>query len=176
MIASPDDQDARYGSKNGSPWTGYKIHLTETYERNAPRLVTHIETTVATSRDATVTEKIQDDLIARGLEPEVHLADGGYMDADNLVSSQEKEIDLVGPVRPDSRWQSKVEGGYDVSRFKIDWEKKVAICPEDSPVATGNGARARTDNLTSISCSNRAFVINVMPALCALKPIRWVGY
>lgn len=36
MIASPDDQDARYGSKDGI-WTGYKIHLTETCERNAPR-------------------------------------------------------------------------------------------------------------------------------------------
>lgn len=130
MIASPDDQDARYGSKDGSTWTGYKIHLTETCEQEAPRLVTHIETTVATSRDATVTEKVQDDLIARGLEPEVHLADGGYMDADNLVSSQEKEIDLVGPVCPDSRWQSKVEGAYDVSRFQVDWEKKVAVCPE----------------------------------------------
>jgi transposase len=130
MIASPDDQDARYGSKDGSTWTGYKIHLAETCEPNAPRLVTHIETTVATSRDATVTKKVQDDLIDRGLEPEVHLADGGYMDADNLISSQDKEIDLVGPVRPDSRWQSKVEGAYDVSRFKIDWEKKVAICPE----------------------------------------------
>lgn len=66
MIASPDDQDARYGSKDGSTWTGYKVHLTETCEQDAPRLVTHIETTVATSRDAMVTEKVQTDCLSTG--------------------------------------------------------------------------------------------------------------
>jgi transposase len=130
MIASPDDQDARYGSKDGSTWTGYKVHLTETCEQDAPRLVTHIETTVATTRDATVTGAVQDDLIARDLKPDVHLADAGYTDADNLVNSQEKGIDLVGPVRRNSRWQAKVDGGYDVGQFEIDWENMVVTCPE----------------------------------------------
>jgi transposase len=130
MIASPDDQEARYGSKDGSTWTGYKIHLTESCEQNAPRLVTHIETTVATTRDATVTEAVQDDLIARDLKPDVHLADAGYTDAGNLVTSQEKGIELVGPVRANARWQAKVDGGYDVGQFKIDWEKMVVTCPQ----------------------------------------------
>lgn len=30
MIASPDELEARYGSKDGMTWTGYKIHITET--------------------------------------------------------------------------------------------------------------------------------------------------
>ena len=130
MLASPDDLDARLGAKDNSTWTGYKVHLTETCENDAPRLVTHVETTVATTRDAIVTKKVQNDLIALDLKPSVHLADAGYTDADNLVSSQAIGIDLVGPVRTDSRWQSKADDGYDVSRFEIDWEKMVAICPQ----------------------------------------------
>lgn len=41
-----------------------------------------------------MTAAIQDDLIARGLAPETQLVDMGYVEADMLVSSQHKGMDL----------------------------------------------------------------------------------
>ncbi len=130
MIASPDETDARYGSKGSRTWTGYKVHLTETCDETAPRLITQVETTVATTPDASVLENIQDDLVARDLKPESQWVDGGYPNVDVLLSSQEKGIDLIGPMRPDTSWQAKMEGGYDQAKFSIDWDKMIATCPE----------------------------------------------
>ncbi|WP_405684647.1 transposase [Streptomyces sp. NBC_00057] len=38
-LCSPYDTDARYGIKRGSGWTGYKAHLTETCEPDAPHVI-----------------------------------------------------------------------------------------------------------------------------------------
>jgi transposase len=130
MVASPDELEARYGSKDGMTWTGYKIHITETCDEDSPRLITHIETTVATTTDGSVTEKIQDDLIEQGLSPESHWVDGGYADVDILLNSQKKGIDLIGPMHQDTSWQTKVEGGYNQTKFSIDWDNMTATCPE----------------------------------------------
>lgn len=130
MIVSPDELEARYGSKGSRKWTGYKVHLTETCDEIAPRLITQVETTVATTPDASVLEDIQDDLIARDLTPESHWVDGGYPNVDVLLSSQEKGIDLIGPMRPDTSWQAKVERGYDQRKFVIDWDNMIATCPQ----------------------------------------------
>jgi hypothetical protein len=77
-----------------------------------------------------MTEAIQVDLMARDLSPETHWVDAGYVSTDNLLSSQEKGIDLLGPARGDSSWQARLEGGYDQTQFTIDWENMVATCPE----------------------------------------------
>ena len=41
----------------------------ETCVDEQPRLITHVETTVATDYDISATAKIRDDLIAKGLQP-----------------------------------------------------------------------------------------------------------
>jgi len=130
MISSPDDLEARYGSKGGTTWTGYKVHLTETCTADAPHLITHVETTVATTTDGSVTAKIQDDLIERDLSPESHWTDGGYTHGEVLLSSQKKGIDLIGPMHRDTSWQAKLDGGYDQTKFTIAWDEMVATCPE----------------------------------------------
>jgi transposase len=130
MIASPDDLDARYSSKYGVGWTGYKLHVTETCDPEEPRLITQVTTTVATVPDSNMTEPIQEDLISRDLSPETHWVDAGYVNTDNLLSGQEKGIDLLGPARGDSSWQARMEEGYDQTQFTIDWENMVATCPE----------------------------------------------
>jgi hypothetical protein len=110
MIASPDDLDARYSSKYGAGWIGYKLHITETCDPEEPRLITQVTTTVATVPDSNMTEAIQEDLVCRDLSPDTHWVDAGYVNTDNLLSSQEKEIDLLGPARGDSSWQARTEG------------------------------------------------------------------
>jgi transposase len=45
FISSPYDEEAHYSKKRSTSWISYKVHLTETCDANAPRLITHVETT-----------------------------------------------------------------------------------------------------------------------------------
>jgi transposase len=129
MISSPDDLEARYCVKRTTEWTGYKVHLTETCDPKHPHLITQVETTVSTQHDVKATGKIQDELITKGLKPNTHLVDEGYMEADLLVSSQKKGIDLFGPVPSSKSWQDREEDAFDHSQFTIDWDNMQAHCP-----------------------------------------------
>ena len=131
LIHSPYDVEARYSIKRGMPWLGYKVHLTETCDDDAPHLITQVETTVATVQDDAVTARIQDDLAARGLAPAVHLVDAGYTTAAHLVTSRTTHgIDLVGPVAVSGGWQARAATGFDLDRFVIDWDARTVACPQ----------------------------------------------
>jgi transposase len=129
MISSPHDLDIHYRVKRSTEWTGYKVHLTETCEKEHPRLITQVETTTSSVHDVKMTEKIQDDLAARNLKPEIQIVDQGYIEIDLLIKSHEKDIDLVGPVASGKSWQSKEEDAFDHTQFVIDWERQRATCP-----------------------------------------------
>jgi transposase len=75
--------------------------------------------------------RIQNDLATRNLLPSVHLLDGGYVDAELLVTAQTAhQIDVVGPTFG-SYSRQRLEGqGYDLSAFVLDWEAKQARCPQ----------------------------------------------
>jgi transposase len=130
MIASPYDVDARYSEKRGLSWRGYKVHLTETCDDETPNVITHVETTLATTQDVTVVETIHQALAQQALLPEVHLVDGAYTSGEQLVSSQQAyQIDLTGPMRPDQSWQAHDAQAYDASHFHIDWDQEIVTCP-----------------------------------------------
>jgi transposase len=57
-IRSPYDLDARNSTKRTTNWTGYKAHLTESCDSEKPHIITHVETTLATSQDQTVVPAI----------------------------------------------------------------------------------------------------------------------
>ncbi|MDP9371351.1 MAG: transposase, partial [Chloroflexota bacterium] len=123
LIHSPYDTEARYSIKRGHPWLGYKVHLTETCDDDAPHLITQVETTPATVQDDAVTDRIQDELSTRGLPPAVHLVDAGYTTAGHLVTSRDEHgIDLVGPVAASAGWQARAGTGFDLDHFAIDWD------------------------------------------------------
>jgi transposase len=127
---SPYDIDARYGNKRSTTWTGYKVHVTETCDADAPHLIVHVETTPAPVTDSDMTAPIHQALADKGLAPSTHLADAGYVDAELLVTSQtEHSIELLGPVRPDVSWQAKEGKGFDISAFVIDWKAGTVTCP-----------------------------------------------
>jgi transposase len=129
MITSPDDLEARFAVKREMSWTGYKVHVTETCDPDQPRLFTQVETTLATTHDVHLAEPIQQDLLARDLAPETMLVDSGYIEADLLVSSAKRGIDLFGPPPANKTWQAKDEEAFDHTQFAIDWERMVATCP-----------------------------------------------
>ena len=100
-IESPYDTDARFRAKAGMSWTGYMVHLTESCDEGAPRLVVHTETTPANVHEAMRIEPIHAAIAAQGIAPAEHLVDAGYMSAEHLMAARERYgIDLVGPARP----------------------------------------------------------------------------
>ncbi len=129
-LESPYDPDARYRSKNGMEWTGYMVHLSETCDDDAPRLIVHADTTAANVHEAMRTEPIHAALAAKGTAPATHLVDCAYVSAAHLVSARETfGIDLVGPPRENLSWQQR-QGGFRAADFRIDWEASRAFCPQ----------------------------------------------
>jgi transposase len=128
-IESPYDTEAKYSRKDETKWTGYKVHLSETCDEHLPHLITNVHTTVATTQDVDCTADIQETLHEKDLTPSRHLVDAGYIDADLLVQSASKYgIELFGPTRVNSSWQSR-EGGIDTTQFKVDWKNRKVTCP-----------------------------------------------
>ena len=130
-IESPYDPDAHFSQKRDAGWIGYKGHVTETCDPDQPYLVTHVATTPATQPDTVVLAEIQADLAAKALLPSEHLVDTGYTTPTGLVTSQTAhQVQLVGPVEPDSSWQARQAPGFALARFGIDWEQHTATCPQ----------------------------------------------
>jgi transposase len=130
QIETPHEPDARYGAKRSHHWVGYKVHLTETCDDDAPHLVTQVATTLAPEADVDQVASIQEDLARKALPPSQHLVDAGYVCGAHLVSSRDRHgIDLLGPMTADHQWQAKAGTGFDISHFHIDWEGQVVTCP-----------------------------------------------
>jgi transposase len=89
QIHSPYDAEARFSTKREIMWAGYKVHLTETCDEELPHLITHMETTAATTYDGAMTETIHAALEAKDLLPEEHVVDSGYLEAEVLVSAEQ---------------------------------------------------------------------------------------
>ncbi len=130
-INSPYDPEARYSHRRSTIWVGYKVHLTEACDEDAPRLITNVELTPAPPADYEMTATIHQHLAEKDCAPSVHLVDAGYVDAEQLVESQrEYQIDLHGPVVQNGTWQAKEGKGYDSAQFQVDWDALVATCPQ----------------------------------------------
>jgi len=129
-IDSPYDTDARYGIKRGVGWCGYKAHFSETSEPDRPHLIVHVATTVATTADVDTMPARHSDLADTDLLPDEHLVDAGYVSVDGVLAARaDHGIELVGPLPPDSGWQARDEGGFDLTRFQIDWDQRQVTCP-----------------------------------------------
>jgi transposase len=130
LIVSPYDVEARFSLKRDFSWVGYKVHLTETCDADTPHLITHVETTPATTPDEMALEPIHAALHERELLPADHLVDNGYIDTPRLLTSREQyQVRLVGPVTADSSWQAHAGQGYAAACFAVDWEAQQVTCP-----------------------------------------------
>jgi transposase len=130
LITSPYDVEARYSRKKSTAWTGYKVHFTETCEADAPHLIVEVTATSATMADGDIVGELHSHLDEQQMLPDQHLMDMGYVDAEVLAESQMRyQVDIVGPVMPDTSWASKEAGRFDHSQFLIDWQAKRVVCP-----------------------------------------------
>jgi transposase len=147
FISSPHDVEARYSKKSTTTWVGYKVHLTETCEDAAPHLIVHVATTPAPVADGDVTPTIHEALRDVDLLPGKHMADTAYVDAELLVDShREYAVELIGPTRPDYRWQARAGDGFAASDFVIDWDARHATCPEGQTSVSWSPAVDREHN------------------------------
>lgn len=130
LIHSPYDLEARYSLKHGSAWVGDKAHATETCDDDTPHVITHVETTPATTPDDNMLEPIHAALAAQALLPRDHLVDGGYTDSETLIASARNYgVHIVGPVAADPSWQAREGTGFDKAQFLVDWDQQVVTCP-----------------------------------------------
>jgi transposase len=164
-IWSPYDLDARNSTKRTTNWTGYKVHLTESCDEDAPHIITHVITAPATSPDQTVIPSIHQALAEKELLPEQHLVDQGYTSAQLLSNSQrDYDIDLFGPVPLNVGWQSKAGLGFDLSHFQINWKQKTAYCPQ--------GKRSSRWKKTQDAYGNPVIRVDFRASDCLVCPVR----
>jgi transposase len=131
LIHSPYDVEARYSIKRGMAWVGYKLHMTETCDDDTPHVITHVETTPATTPDDKMLETIHAALDTKALLPRAHLVDCGYTDSEILVESERNYgVTIVGPVAADPSWQARERTGYENGAFTINWKTHRATCPQ----------------------------------------------
>jgi transposase len=130
MAGSPYDPEAHYAKKGTTTWIGYKVHLTEACDEGGPHLITHVETTPAPVVDRDALDTIHDGLKAKGLLPNTHLVDAGYVAADQLVASRRNYgVTLLGPAPQNYQWQTQSGEGFTLQDFIFNWDRQVAICP-----------------------------------------------
>lgn len=166
IIHSPYDPEARFSIKRQTEWFGYKAHLTETCEDDQPHLITHVETTPATTQDEQMTDTIHQALEAKGMLPKEHLLDRGYVTTNILIESQEKQgVEVLGPIKVDTTWQAQAGRGFDVSGFTIDWEHQKVICPR------GQVSQVWTDNRKD-NAGNRRIYTRFAKNSCQACPVR----
>jgi transposase len=130
-VESPYEPEARYTTKRTWHWVGYKVHLTETCDDDRPHLLTQVATTIAPASDVQQLASIHAALAKSEVLPAQHLVDAGYVRARNLVEGREQyQVDVIGPIPADHQWQAKTQTGFDVSQFAVDWDARVATCPQ----------------------------------------------
>jgi transposase len=112
-------------------WIGYQVYRTEPCDDDPPHVITHGETTLATTADDKMLETIHAALAEHPLLPHEHLVDCGYTDSEILVGSdQAYGGTIVGPVAADLSWQAREATGLANSAFTINWETHTATCPQ----------------------------------------------
>jgi transposase len=120
-------------------------------------VITHVETTAAPTADGEVTPLVHEDLRQKDLLPAVHLVDTGFLDAELIGRSRQDDgVELLGPTRPDVKWQANEGTGFDVQRVAIDWEQERATCPAGK-ISTGwtPAIDKRTNHVITITCSSK---------------------
>jgi transposase len=151
-VVSPYDPEARSSRKRDTTWLGYKVHLTETCDQDphVPHVITHVETTPATVQDSEVMPGICEDLQTKGIAPSEHFVDQSYTSGGQLVKQREARTQIVGPVQAETSWQKRGQTGYAVQHFALDWQNRVATCPQGKQSLSWVQRMDRRQHLTEV--------------------------
>lgn len=157
QIRSPYEVEARYAEKRGQGWLGYKVHVSESCAADAPRLITQVTTTGATTPDVKALPAIQAELAAHERLPQRQLVDAGYVEASALVTSAQRYgIELCGPPLRNTSWQTRAGTGYAASDFQLDWARQQATCPGGQTSASWREKELRGQPMVQIKFARTA--------------------
>jgi hypothetical protein len=151
-IVTPHDPDARGGKKRDKIWTGDKVHVIETAAPDEPNLIVGVVSTNPRVDDGAVLPEIIEQTQEALPGVDTLLGDAGYASANNSIIAANNGIELVAPPRPDSS-----TNGIRASKFEIDFERKVARCPE------GKESRRWSEKQDEITVRFRATDCRVCP-------------
>jgi transposase len=80
--------------------------------------------------DGDIVEELHARLDEWQMLPAQHWMERGSVDAEILAESQcRSQVDIVGPVMPDTFWASKEAGRFDHRQCQIDWQTHEMMCP-----------------------------------------------
>jgi len=123
-ICSPHETDARYSTKGGKGWIGYKVQVAETIGDEI-NFITYTEATDSTDHDGSIVAPYIKDQDEKGITPSEVYGDTHYNSEHNINCLEEQGINLKGPVAPiPNKEISKTNTG-----FSYDKEKVKVICP-----------------------------------------------
>jgi transposase len=125
VIETPHEIEARYATKRGQGWIGYKVQVTETCDEDRPHLIMDLEPTGALANDSPQLPPIQARLEAQDTLPGEQQVDQAYMSGENLVESAELGINLLGIPLDDTQGPA----GFQQPAFRIDLDQHQATCP-----------------------------------------------
>jgi transposase len=134
-VQNPHDPDAHYADKKTKQWIGYKVHVAETVDPEAPikkkgepaeHFITEILTTEAAQDEmAGLTEVLKREQEHHEITPQAMYTDAGYVTENTLTQAEQNGIELLGPTRPDPH-----KGPYNTDAFHVDVDKRQAVCPQ----------------------------------------------
>jgi transposase len=172
QIQSPHDPQARYSRKRHFAWVGDKVQVTETDDEGYPHIITDIVGTSSNRTDWEELPVIQARLATRACTPAEHYVDAGYMSGPNLEGSQNKHIDLIGPLPIVVTPQDLLVDGITQSHFQIDAKNNTVTCPQGhsatNPVPVNNSLSFRFPLKVCAACELR-------PRCCTGKGGRTIG-
>ncbi|WP_051751937.1 transposase [Streptosporangium amethystogenes] len=97
-LDSPHDPQARWSTKRDTTWSGYKVHLSEDCQADAPRLILQVQTTPATAADNATLDAIATGLRERHLTPAEPYLDEGYVTAEAIAEAAGRGTQIIGPL------------------------------------------------------------------------------
>jgi transposase len=143
LISTPHEPEVQYRQRRGKPWLGYMAQVSETAEaKGDPTFITDVAVTKAQKSDKQALPDIQARLEKRNLVPEQQIVDQNYLSGTNLARSQQRGIELVGPIMA----QPGPEG-FKLDDFEIDLEKNQAQCPSGKTSVSAYSRRRSDDSI-----------------------------
>jgi transposase len=127
-IFEPGDPSVKLGKKGKKNWVGSKCHIIETAVKGEINLITGMIQQTANENDNKILEKYDEKNKNLGLKPNKIFTDSNYISAESIKNYKEKSQEIMGYSQLDT---SKKDEKYKLDKFKVNFENKIAICPEN---------------------------------------------
>jgi transposase len=125
-IFNPRDPEVKLGIKGKTSWVGSKCHIVETAEEEGVNIITDMIYQPANEGDNKILDKLEANNNRTGMEVDKLFCDSNYLSGNKIAEYESNGKKLMGYFQGEG---SKKPEGFKVSDFRIDMEKRIAVCP-----------------------------------------------